>query len=469
MLFSSLVFIWYFLPIVCLLSLCLPGLRLKNLLLFLASLFFYAWGEPVYIVLMILSILVNYLFGLWISAAGSARLRRGLLIFCTACNLGVLGYYKYFNFLAGLVDHAAGCELIPLREIALPIGISFYTFQMLSYIVDVYRGTITAQRDLLSLGLYISFFPQLIAGPIVKYHDIERQLTERVCTADKMAVGIKRFCFGLGKKVILSNTFAAVVDNVLAAANLGLASRKLLWLTMLLYSLQIYFDFSGYSDMAIGLGKMFGFDFMENFRYPYLSRSIREFWRRWHISLSTWFQEYLYIPLGGNRRGAAVTYRNLFLVFLATGIWHGAGVNFLLWGIWHGTFIVLERLFLGRLLDRNPVKILNHLYAMAVVYLGWILFRVEDFGQIRHMLRVMFGGGGVYGISMFADRRVFFWLAVGLLLCGPLQAVCRPFREWLYDEERIRLVDVAVMALLLCACTMLLVSSTYNPFIYFRF
>lgn len=470
MLFSSLVFIWYFLPIVFLAYICIPNLKVKNAILLAASILFYAWGEPKYVILMLISIAINYLFGIWIDHYDAKSVRQGLITLCIAVNLGILGYYKYFNFFADLVNTAVRREAIGAREIALPIGISFYTFQALSYVVDVYRGKIRVQKNPWNLALYISFFPQLIAGPIVKYHEIEAQLTKRTISADRMAYGIKRFTYGLGKKVILANTFAAVVDNVLVSPNQELASTGLAWFTILLYTLQIYYDFSGYSDMAIGLGKIFGFDFMENFNYPYLSQSIREFWRRWHISLSTWFREYLYIPLGGNRKGNTRTYVNLFIVFLVTGLWHGAGINFVLWGAYYGVFIVAERLFLGELLEKNRFKALNHIYTMFVVIVGWMLFRIESLGQIKEMVKVMFfGRGGCYTVPMFADRRIYFWFIVGVLFCGPVQAVCKRLKDHLYDEERVCWWDIAVMAALLCFCTLLLVNNTYNPFIYFRF
>ena len=470
MLFSSLVFIWYFLPIVFFAYMCIPGIRAKNLLLLAASILFYAWGEPKFVLLMLLSIGINYIFGMLLDYETKKRHRQLLMALCLLINLGLLGYYKYFNFLAELVNDLAGREILGAREIVLPIGISFYTFQALSYVVDVYRRTIRVQKNPLDLALYISFFPQLIAGPIVKYYEIDAQLKRRSITAQRMACGIKRFSYGLGKKVIFANTFAAVVDNVLTFPNESLAGPGLAWFTILLYTLQIYYDFSGYSDMAIGLGKMFGFDFMENFNYPYMSQSIREFWRRWHISLSTWFKEYLYIPLGGNRKGRVRTYINLFIVFLVTGLWHGAGKNFVLWGAYYGVFIVAERMFLGRLLEKIPVKLLNHMYTMLVVVVGWMLFRIEDMDKIHAFARIMFfRQPGVFTIPMFADRRVLFFFAAGILLAGPLQFWCRPLKVHLYDEERVCWYDIAVMAVLLIFCTMLLVNNTYNPFIYFRF
>lgn len=483
MLFSSLVFLWYFLPAVLIGYHCIRQLRWKNALLLLASIFFYAWGEPKYVVLMVISIGLNYMFGILVAGRKDTSTGRLFVALAVVVNLALLGYFKYFNFFGTLLNAVLGRQILGARAIALPIGISFYTFQALSYVIDVYRGTIAVQKNPWRLALYISFFPQLIAGPIVKYHDIEAQLGERSVTWQKSAYGIKRFCFGLGKKVMLANTFAAVVDQVLMSPNQDLASRGLIWFTILLYALQIYYDFSGYSDMAIGLGKLFGFDFMENFNYPYLSLSIREFWRRWHISLSTWFREYVYIPLGGNRKGNLRTYGNLFLVFLTTGLWHGAGANFVLWGAYYGVFIVAERLFLGDILERlgsTRIRIgasvsiglgfLCRIYTLFVVYVGWLLFRAENLSQLRLMARKMIlGGYEHYTVPMFADNRVYFWLAVGILLCGPLQAVWKGLSAWLYDEEHTGWLDVAVMAVLILFCTMLLVNNTYNPFIYFRF
>lgn len=469
MLFSSLVFIWYFLPAVALLYFLFPWKPAKNMVLLIASLFFYAWGEPRYILLMLLSISLNYIFGMILSACPEKKKKQLVLFLCLAVNLGLLGYFKYFNFAAKLFNFLIHRELISFREISLPIGISFYTFQALSYVIDVYRGDISVQKNPLYLALYISFFPQLIAGPIVKYHDIEAQIASRSVNLSMQAYGIKRFSYGLGKKVILANTFAQAADRILAlpGENLGTA---ITWFAVLVYSLQIYFDFSGYSDMAIGLGKIFGFHFMENFNYPYLSSSVSEFWRRWHISLSTWFKEYLYIPLGGNRRGLKRTCINLFIVFAATGLWHGASISFVLWGIYYAVFLIAERLFLGKWLNNNPQKWLNHLYTLLVVFFGWMLFRAEHLRFAKSWLRNMLTlKKGIYPILMYADGRLFFWMAVGILLCGPVQHIFPSLKKRLYRQEKTDIWDVAVMAGIIFYSTMLLVSNTYNPFIYFRF
>ena len=469
MLFSSLVFIWYFLPAVFLLYHLVPWKQAKNLVLLAASLFFYAWGEPKYILLMLLSISLNYLFGLGVSGLSGKGIRRLLLALCLGVNLGLLGYFKYFNFGAELVNFLMGREQVSFREISLPIGISFYTFQALSYVLDVYRRDISVQKNPFCLALYISFFPQLIAGPIVKYHDIEAQIGSRTTNLTMQAYGIKRFSYGLGKKVILANAFAQAADRILELPGEEMGT-VITWFGVLVYALQIYFDFSGYSDMAIGLGKMFGFDFMENFNYPYLSASVSEFWRRWHISLSTWFREYLYIPLGGNRKGTARTCMNLFIVFMATGLWHGASVSFVLWGVYYGIFLIMERLFLGKWLENNRWKWVNHIYTMTVVVFGWMLFRAEHmrFAK-RWLVNMITWKRGIYPLRMYADYRLFFWIIVGVLLCGPLQHMFPSLKKRLYRREETDIWDVAIMAAIVFYATMLLVSNTYNPFIYFRF
>lgn len=467
MLFSSLVFLWYFLPIVFVLYYIIPTITLKNLLLLIASLFFYAWGEPVYIILMVISIFLNYIFGLAVSQANAKKF---YVFLAVVVNIGLLGYFKYFNFFVNTINEIAGSEIFATRNIALPIGISFYTFQALSYVIDVYRGDTKAQNNIYKLALYISFFPQLIAGPIVKYHDIDEQLNSRRINTGKLAYGVKRFTFGLAKKVMLANTFAQVVDNVMAPNVRANANISLMWFVCILYSLQIYYDFSGYSDMAIGLGKMFGFDFNENFNYPYISRSIQEFWRRWHISLSTWFKEYLYIPLGGNRKGIFRTYINLFIVFFTTGFWHGASKNFIVWGLWHGFFMIIERIFLGKLLEKNPFKVINHIYSLFVVVVGFMIFRIESINQIIDSLKIMFGNkNGYYSIPMYVDRRVWFFFIVGIILCGPFQCIFKKFKENLFDEEDVKVYEIITAAFLLAFSIILLVNNTYNPFIYFRF
>lgn len=366
-------------------------------------------------------------------------------------------------------------QVFEVRNIILPIGISFYTFQALSYVVDVYRsknmgGELKAQHNILNLALYITFFPQLIAGPIVKYHDIEMQIYNRVHDIDKVAYGIKRFIYGISKKIIISNILAAVADQIFVL-NPEQISNGVAWLGIICYSLQIYFDFSGYSDMAIGLGQMFGFKFMENFNYPYISQSIQEFWRRWHISLSTWFREYLYIPLGGNRKGPLRTYINLMIVFFATGLWHGSNWNFIIWGLFHGAFLVLERRYLGKYLESNKYKVLNHIYTLLIVMIGWVFFRAESMNHALSYLEQMFipKAQQVYVIQEFLNIETVFVLIIGIILSGMIQQKYQFIKEWIWNQKIKSIVEIGVLSLLMFICITYLASGTYNPFIYFRF
>lgn len=470
MLFSSLTFVWFFLPALALVYYLAPGRKLKNAVLLIASLLFYSWGEPRYVALVILSILFNYLFGLAIGRLGDRTgLKRAALALCIGANLCLLGYFKYFNFFLELAYTVMGKEGFIPRNIALPIGISFYTFQAVSYIADIYRGVKPIQKNIFRLALYISLFPQILSGPIVKYNELEPQIGERRESISMHAYGIRRFVYGLAKKTVFANMFGQVVDRIwgLPLEQLGTA---VVWFTILLYSLQIYYDFSGYSDMAIGLGRMFGFTYQENFNYPYLSASISEFWRRWHISLSTWFKQYLYIPLGGNRKGLTRTCINLSVVFLATGLWHGASMNFICWGIYYGIFIVAERLWLGKVLEKNPCKALNHVYTLLVVMFGWLLFRVGSLHQAKVLVTAMLSPrAGLWNLRIFMDNRIIFLLVLAVCFCGPVQKLFPGLTKRLYDEERTGALDVAVMAALLLLCTVLMVSSTYQAFIYFRF
>lgn len=470
MLFSSLTFVWFFLPALALIYYLAPGRKLKNAVLLIASLLFYSWGEPRYVALVLLSILFNYLFGLAIGRAGDRTgLRRAALAVCIAANLCLLGYFKYFNFFLELAYTVLGKEGFTPRNIALPIGISFYTFQAVSYIADIYRGVKPVQKHIFRLALYISLFPQILSGPIVKYNELEPQIDGRRESISMHAYGIRRFVYGLAKKMVFANMFGQVVDRIwgLPLEQLGTA---VVWFTILLYSLQIYYDFSGYSDMAIGLGRMFGFTYQENFNYPYLSASISEFWRRWHISLSTWFKQYLYIPLGGNRKGLTRTCINLFVVFMATGLWHGASMNFICWGIYYGIFIVAERLWIGRILEKNPCKALNHVYTLVVVMFGWLLFRAGSLHQAKVLATAMLvPRAGLWNLRIFMDNRIIFLLILAVCFCGPVQKRFPGLTKHLYDGEQTGAVDVAVMAGLLLLCTVLMVSSTYQAFIYFRF
>lgn len=459
------IFLWVFLPIVFILTRILPK-KTHNVLLLIASLIFYAWGEPVYILLMLVSILLNWLFGLWI-----ARWRHPLpLTLDIIANLALLGYFKYFNFFVETVNAIVKQEVLTVREIALPIGISFFTFQAMSYVIDLYRGRYAVEKNVFSLALYISFFPQLIAGPIVRYIDVHEQIRNRVVTPEKTAEGIRRFIYGLGKKALIANILAETADAIYALPVESMTGA-LAWIGAVFYTFQIYYDFSGYSDMAIGLGKMFGFDFLENFRYPYLSVSAGEFWRRWHISLGSWFREYLYIPLGGNRKGTARTYINLLIVFFITGLWHGASWNFVLWGVYYGVLVVLERLFYGRWLDRH--RVIGHIYMTVVFVFGWAIFRVDtgmaDLGAVasRMLMPWRYTTTDTTFLSLTSNRAMLM-LAAGIIGCGILQW---GLGEKLKLKSRWKnsVPEFVFCAVILAASLVTLASGTYNPFIYFRF
>ncbi|MEE3467735.1 MAG: MBOAT family O-acyltransferase, partial [Eubacterium sp.] len=370
MVFSSLLFLYIFLPAVLLLYYILPR-KGRNAILLLFSLIFYAWGEPVYVLGILASVIVNYVFGIALEKHKS----RGLLALNIALNLGYLAFFKYTGFAIGTLNKLLGTDMAIL-EIALPIGISFYTFQALSYTIDVYRGKVPAGKNILDFGTYITMFPQLIAGPIVRYQTIQRELRSRKETLQDFTDGIVRFASGLGKKVLLANSIGQIWDAVRKGSEADLTTATV-WLGMLCFTFQIYFDFSGYSDMAIGLGRMFGFHFDENFNYPYISRSVTEFWRRWHISLSTWFKEYVYIPLGGNRRGAVCQIRNIIIVWLLTGLWHGAAWSFVLWGVYYGILLIFEKLFLHKVLEKIP-RVFSWVYTMIIVIAGWGIFGLAD-------------------------------------------------------------------------------------------
>ncbi len=455
MVFSSTVFLFIFLPITYLLHLLSPNIKLKNAVLIVASLGFYAFGEPGYIFLMLLSILANYGFARLIAAV--KKHPKVPMVFAVIFNIGMLVIFKYSALIVSSCNALTGLHF-PVPRIALPIGISFYTFQALSYCIDVYRDKNTVQKNVFKLMLYISLFPQLIAGPIVKYHDVEAQLTHRTMTIDKTAAGLMRFIYGLSKKLLISNAMALVVDTLfMTEMNMALTA----WAVAICYVLQIYFDFSGYSDMAIGLGKMFGFDFLENFNYPYISSSIQEFWRRWHISLSTWFKEYLYIPLGGNRKGAGRTLLNKFIVFVCTGIWHGANWTFLAWGLFHGLFIMLEY---KKWIPFLKNKVLAHIYTMLVVICGFVIFRADTIGQAGHILASMFTGftyeaGEHMLLAKLATPYTMCCLLAGIILSAPVS-------KYVKNTKVLKYVTAVGLFVL---CVMSLATSSYNPFIYFRF
>ena len=467
MLFSGIPFLFYFLPVVLAVYFLVPR-RAKNVVLFASSLLFYAWGEPKFCVFMLASILQGYLFGRLIEK-NRASVKRSKL-FLTASillSLGLLGYCKYADFFISAVNSLTGLNL-KLLHVALPIGISFYTFQILSYAVDVYRGEVPAQKSFLRLGTYIAMFPQLIAGPIVRYSEIAPQLDSRETTLEDISSGACRFVLGLSKKVLLANVLYGLITAFEASKDLSVLYY---WLYAVSFTLQIYFDFSGYSDMAIGLGRIFGFRFSENFDYPYASGSITEFWRRWHISLGSWFRDYVYIPLGGNRVSKAKWLRNIFIVWTLTGLWHGASWNFVLWGLGFAVLLVLEKLVFKRYLDKT--RVIKHIYVLFFVILSFVLFNAASVKEAFSQLGAMFGAGNLplvsaeslYYAKSFAVT--FLFAAVG---ATPLvsETVSR-FAETRFGAQAMAFLQPAAMVLLLAACTAFLVDGSFNPFLYFRF
>ena len=469
MVFSSLTFLFLFFPIVMGVYYLCPR-ALRNLWLLAVSLLFYAWGEPVYIRLMVASILFNYLCGLGVAALQKREkkgIAKALLILCVVGNIGALGVFKYADLLIGTINGIAGSHLA-LLELALPIGISFYTFQALSYVIDVYRGTVAAQKNPITFGTYIALFPQLIAGPIVQYKTVEEQLSCRRETAAQFAAGIGRFTVGLGKKVLIANQVGALWDTVSALPQAQLAAGTA-WLGALAFTFQIYFDFSGYSDMAIGLGKMLGFEFLENFDYPYLSRSITEYWRRWHISLGTWFREYVYIPLGGNRRGLPRQVLNLIIVWGLTGLWHGASWNFLLWGLYYGVILIIEKVWLLRPLQKAPAAV-QHLYSLLLIVLGWVIFALTDFGAIGGYFAALFGAhGGADSSTMYLLTSNLILLVIAGFASTRLPAkLAAGFVQRLTPAGQTAVKCVFYTGVLLM-CIAFLVGDSYNPFLYFRF
>lgn len=468
MVFSSLTFLCIFLPVVLAPYYLLPTLRIRSILLIAVSLLFYAYGEPVYVLLMIASIIISYIFGRLLGTENKKK-RQWILAIAVVINIGLLVVFKYLDMMVQTVNQLCGSE-IPLVGLALPIGISFFTFQALSYVIDVYRREVEPQKNLWNVMLYISFFPQLIAGPIVKYHDIQEQIDNRNTDVKEIAEGLRRFIIGLSKKVLISNTMAVTAD-ALFAAGAGKLNILSAWIAAIAYMLQIYFDFSGYSDMAIGLGHMFGFRFLENFRYPYISANIQEFWRRWHISLSTWFKEYLYIPLGGNRKGKARTCLNKMIVFFSTGLWHGANWTFVLWGLWHGVFLLFEQVCPVKKLP----KVLAHIYALLVVCVGFVMFRADTFGQGMFMIGTMFGGWEFSSVQMaivWEQLTPIFLVTLVVAVFGSAPLISKAAEACLARENlRKPATYFSYMAsfVLLMLCMLSLSSGTYNPFIYFRF
>ena len=471
MIFSSVFFLFVFLPVTLILYFIVPW-KFKNLLLLLVSLIFYAWGEPIYVFLMLFSIIFNYFGGLQIDSlkqSGDTKKLKFSFLFTLIVNLAILGFFKYYGFVLDSLNSILPFD-IPYKELALPIGISFYTFQTLSYIIDVYRGTAEVQKNFISFGTYVTMFPQLIAVPIVRYQDIDKQLRKRTISMYKFGQGMAWFLRGLGKKVLLANNIGMMFDSIHA---MGADERSVLtaWLGCLAYTMQIYFDFSGYSDMAIGLGKMFGFEFMLNFNYPYISKSLTEFWRRWHISLGTWFREYVYIPLGGNRVSAAKHIRNIMVVWMLTGLWHGAAWNFVFWGLYHGIVQLIEKKVLNNVLEKLP-NFVQILYTFIIVMIGWVMFFCTSLKDLGVYLGNMIGIGG-HG---FIDSTGLYYLFTNLILiiicfiaCGNVQHGKRFKNVRSKQEKLVRLWQQLHILPFLSCHWLLLVNATYNPFLYFRF
>lgn len=468
MVFSSMTFLCVFLPVVLLLYYLSPTLRIKNGLLIIVSLLFYAYGEPVYILLMLFSIFMNYCFGRLLDKENS-NFRKKIVFLSVVANLGMLFVFKYLDMVLKTINQIGGSDL-PMTNLILPVGISFFTFQAMSYVIDVYRGEAKVEKNIFGVMLYISFFPQLIAGPIVKYHDIYEQIQYRRTDIKEIAEGMRRFVIGLSKKTLISNTMALVADTLFAAdiSELNVLSA---WLAASAYLFQIYFDFSGYSDMAIGMGHMFGFKFLENFNYPYISQSIQEFWRRWHISLSTWFKEYLYIPLGGNRKGKFRTCLNKLIVFFSTGLWHGANWTFVIWGLWHGLFIMFEEVVP---IKKMP-KVFRHIYTMLVVITGFVIFRADSIVQGIGVIGKMFAGWSFDAMQMQLVLSqltpvVIVTFVLAVIGSAPMvkNIAVKAEQHERYSNIWTHLSYVGSITLLLL-CMMNLSGGTYNPFIYFRF
>lgn len=466
MVFSSTIFLCVYLPLV-LLGYYICPKKGRNLFLLIVSLVFYAWGEPKYVFLMIFSILINYVFGrLMDKNRGRQKRMKLLLVLSVVIDIGLLSVFKYTDFIITNVNAIFGANF-DLLNIALPIGISFYTFQAMSYTIDVYRDDVRVQKNLIDFGMYITMFPQLIAGPIVRYADVQDQLADRSVTTADFSEGIMRFVVGLGKKVLLANQMGAVWSDIYALG--GDVSALMAWTGAIAYTFQIYFDFSGYSDMAIGLGRMFGFKFPENFRYPYQSVSITDFWRRWHITLSTWFKEYLYIPLGGNRRGLARQALNLLIVWSLTGFWHGAGWNFVMWGLYYFVILFIEKLFLLKALDKLP-KFFRHVYALVLIIIGWVIFASDDVSVLLPYLGSMFGANGAIGGM---DVYTLLTKAVLLIICC-IASTELPKKLFLsaagaMNEKAAFTLKSVLMIALLALSMILLIGDSYNPFLYFRF
>lgn len=471
MLFSSITFLYMFLPAVLLLYFITPR-KLKNTVLLLVSLVFYGWGEPKYIFVMAASIIVGYVSGLltgYYREKGKLKAAKLAVILSVTLNLGILIFFKYSNFFISNISRIGGFTA-KLLDVTLPLGISFYTFQILSYSVDVYRGEVRSQKNIIDLAAYITLFPQLIAGPIVRYSTIEKQLKDRKETADLFASGVMRFVVGLGKKVLIANTVGEIYEVLMAVPD-GRATVFMYWLASFAYSFQIYYDFSGYSDMAIGLGRMFGFRFLENFEHPYISTSITEFWRRWHISLSSWFRDYVYIPLGGNRKGKGRMFLNIFIVWLLTGFWHGAEWNFIIWGLYYFVILMIEKSFLLKVLEKLP-KLVRHIYSLFLINMGWVIFANDSLSKLGNVLKCMFGFGGLE----FWNKATAFYLMsyISILIVAAVGStlLVKNLRDKLIYWNYQKLYTACMVIFILIVMTLAtagLASDSFNPFLYFRF
>ena len=463
MLFTSISFLYYFLPIVIILYFIVPK-KFKNFILFLSSIFFYFCGEPIYTFLMIGEIFIAYVGARYLEK----HRKKSILVSLLAIHIGALGLFKYSDFTINNINQIFGSK-IPLLKLALPIGISFYTFQIISYVVDVYRGKVKAQKNFLKLATYVSLFPQLIAGPIVRYETIEKELDSRTSNFENFAYGVRRFVIGLGKKVLIANMLGELCD-VFSTTN----EKSILyyWIFAISYSLQIYFDFSAYSDMAIGLGRMFGFHFLENFNYPYISKSITEFWRRWHMSLSSWFRDYVYIPLGGNRKGTIILVRNIFIVWALTGIWHGANWTFVIWGLMFGIMLIIEKLFLTKHLEKMP-SILQRIYVLFTVMISFIIFNANSIGEAWNNIIGLFGANGeslINASTVYYLKSYLVVLVIAIIGSTPLlKNIIEKLKTKTNANKIINLLEPIAMASILIIVTAYLVDNSYNPFLYFRF
>lgn len=463
MLFTSISFLYYFLPIVIILYFIVPK-KFKNFILFLSSIFFYFCGEPIYTFLMIGEIFIAYVGARYLEK----HRKKSILVSLLAIHIGALGLFKYSDFTINNINQIFGSK-IPLLKLALPIGISFYTFQIISYVVDVYRGKVKAQKSFLKLATYVSLFPQLIAGPIVRYETIEKELDNRTSNFENFAYGVRRFVIGLGKKVLIANMLGELCD-VFSTTNEK--SVLFYWIFAISYSLQIYFDFSAYSDMAIGLGRMFGFHFLENFNYPYISKSITEFWRRWHMSLSSWFRDYVYIPLGGNRKGTIILVRNIFIVWALTGIWHGANWTFVIWGLMYGIMLIIEKLFLTKHLEKMP-SILQRIYVLFTVMISFIIFNANSIGEAWNNIIGLFGANGeslINASTVYYLKSYLVVLVIAIIGSTPLlKNIIEKLKTKTNANKIINLLEPIAMASILIIVTAYLVDNSYNPFLYFRF